>query len=101
MLKKSHGPAFKARVIALVQCPACHGKAVTKGVFYEVACAPCSASGWVSAETGESLPLEDLVTQPSLKLQAANRQIESLKKPKADVLGNNRRGPGASNFVGD
>jgi hypothetical protein len=101
-MKKSHGPAFKKEVIELVQCPICRGKAVIQGVFHQLACVQCNASGWVAAETGEALPLEELVTQLSLRLQAAQRRIEELKHPRATgpeaiYQDGNRRGAGGSN----
>ncbi|BCS45171.1 MULTISPECIES: hypothetical protein [Pseudomonas] len=106
-MKKSHGPAFRAAQLDLAQCPACRGRAVIKGVFHDLACVQCNASGWVAAETGEPLPLEVLVTQLSMRLQAADRQIEQLKRP-AQMSGpaaiyqqNNRRGAGGSNYTGD
>ncbi|KPY63689.1 hypothetical protein [Pseudomonas amygdali] len=106
-MKKSHGPAFRAARLDLAQCSACRGRAVIKGVFHDLACVQCNASGWVDAETGEALPLEVLVTQLSMRLQAAGRQIEQLKRP-AQVAGpaaiynqNNRRGAGGSNYTGD
>lgn len=106
-MKKSHGPAFRAAMLDLAKCPACRGRAVIAGVFHELACVQCSASGWVTADTGESLPLEVLVTQLSIRLQAADRRIEQLKRP-ALITGaavqydeNNRRGPGGTNFTGD
>jgi len=106
-VKKSHGPAFRAALLDLAQCPACRGRAVIKGIYYEMACVQCNASGWVAAETGEALPLEVLVTQLSMRLQAADRQIEQLKRP-AQMTGpaaiyqqNNRRGAGGSNWTGD
>ncbi|MNJ46708.1 hypothetical protein D3C77_418460 [compost metagenome] len=105
-MKKSHGPAFSKARIQLALCLVCRGKTFVQGVFHQLACVQCSASGWVSAETGEALPIEDLVTHLSLGLQAAHRQIEELKQPRA--LGpeamyqeGNRRGAGASNFTGD
>ncbi|OSR73993.1 hypothetical protein BV326_01449 [Pseudomonas syringae pv. actinidiae] len=106
-MKKSHGPAFRATQLDLAQCPACRGRAVIKGVFHEMACVQCNASGWVAAETGDALPLEELVTQLSMRLQAADRQIEQLKRPAhmagpADIYQqNNRRGAGGSNYTGD
>ncbi|MBI6740411.1 hypothetical protein [Pseudomonas syringae] len=106
-MKKSHGPAFRAAQLDLAQCPACRGRAVIKGVFHELACVQCNASGWVAAETGEALPLEVLVTQLSIRLQAANRRIEQLKRPvqipalAAHYEQNNRRGAGGSNYTGD
>ncbi|NAP03265.1 hypothetical protein B1F73_23825 [Pseudomonas syringae] len=106
-MRKSHGPAFRAAQLDLAQCSACRGRAVIKGVFHEMACTQCNASGWVAAETGEALQLEVLVTQLSMRLQAADRQIEQLKRP-AQMSGlaahyeqNNRRGTGGSNYTGD
>jgi hypothetical protein len=101
-MKKSHGPAFRKELIDLVQCPTCRGKAVTKSMFYELACTDCNASGWVAAESGEALPLDELVTQLSLRLQAARRQIENLQNPRATgpeaiYQEGNRRGAGGSN----
>ncbi|WP_122867962.1 hypothetical protein [Pseudomonas viridiflava] len=106
-MRKSHGPAFRAAQLELALCPACRGRAVIKGVFHELACVQCNASGWVAAETGEALPLEVLVTQLSIRLQAANRRIEQLKRPvqipalAAHYEQNNRRGAGGSNYTGD
>jgi len=105
-MKKSHGPAFKKAVIELAQCPLCRGRAVTMGTFYELPCDHCNASGWVAAATGEGLPLDELVTQLSLKLQAAHRQIEQLKNPQASgpeaaYQGSNQRGAGRANYTGD
>lgn len=98
---------IKVRQLDLAMCPACRGKAVIEGVFHQLACIQCNASGWVTAETGEALPLEALVTQLSIRLQAAEQQIDQLKRP-APMFGpdaqyndNNRRGPGATNFTGD
>ncbi|MDU8575223.1 hypothetical protein RYA98_23100 [Pseudomonas syringae] len=106
-MKKSHGPAFRAARMDLAQCSACRGRAVIKGVFHDLACVQCNASGWVDAETGEALPLDVLVTQLSMRLQAAARQIEQLKRPvqisgpAAHYEQNNRRGAGGSNYTGD
>ncbi|RMM43810.1 hypothetical protein ALQ78_01162 [Pseudomonas syringae pv. aptata] len=104
---KRHGPDFRSAQLDLAKCPACRGRAVIKGVFHELACVQCNASGWVAAETGEALPLEVLVTQLSMRLQVADRQIEQLKRP-AQMTGpaaiyqqNNRRGAGGSNWTGD
>nr|WP_178117776.1 hypothetical protein [Pseudomonas sp. R5(2019)] len=91
----------------MAQCPACRGKAVIKGVFHELECVQCNASGWVAAGTGEALEERELVTQLSLMLQAAQRQIDALKRP-APATGieqhyerNNRLGAGGSNYTGD
>ncbi len=103
---KKHGPAFKKALIELGKCPLCRGRAVTMGTFYELPCEHCNASGWVVAATGQALPLDELVTQLSLRLQAANRQIEQLKNPQASgpeatYQGSNQRGAGGTNYTGD
>ncbi|PRN02202.1 hypothetical protein A0O30_23650 [Pseudomonas sp. LLC-1] len=105
-MKKSHGPAFKKAVIEMAQCPLCRGRAVTKSMFYEMPCGHCNGSGWVEAATGEALALDELVTQLSMRLQAAARQIEQLKNPQASgpeatYQGSNRRGAGGTNYTGD
>ena len=107
MMKKQHGPAFKVDQLDLAQCPICKGRTVVKGVFHDLACIQCNASGWVTADTGDALPLEVLVTQLSIRLQAAEYQVELLKReplisgPAAQYEHNNRRGAGGSNFTGD
>lgn len=103
---KKHGPALKKEKIVLTQCYDCRGKAVIEGVFYELPCGRCNASGWVSAITGEALPVEELVTQLSLRLQEVERHIEQLKArqgvgPGAQYEQNNRRGAGGTNYTGD
>ncbi|MFG0924682.1 hypothetical protein ACF8SB_03080 [Pseudomonas sp. CJQ_8] len=105
-MRRSHGPAFKKAVIDLAVCPLCRGRAVTQGVFHELPCDHCNASGFVAAATGEALPLDELVTQLSMRLQAAHRQIEQLKKPRTTGPGahyqeGNRLGAGGSNYTGD
>ena len=105
-MKKSHGPAFRKQLVELDKCSACRGSALIKGVFHDLACMQCNASGWVFAATREALSLEELVTQLSLHLQAAQRQIEELKKPQATgpaagYQENNRLGAGGTNYTGD
>lgn len=106
-MKKSHGPAFRAAQLDLAKCPTCRGRAVVPGVFHDLACVQCNASGWVTAETGDALPLEVLVTQLSIRLQATEQRLELLGRPaiavgpEAQYNENNRRGPGATNFTGD
>ncbi|MEQ6925612.1 hypothetical protein AAUI01_08310 [Pseudomonas mosselii] len=105
-MRKIHGPAFKKSVIELDKCPLCRGRAVIQGVFHELPCDHCNASGWVAAATGEALSLDELVTQLSMRLQAANRQIEQLKRPRAGgpeagYQGSNRLGAGGTNYTGD
>lgn len=105
-MKKSHGPALKKPVIDLAQCPECRGRAVIKGVFHDLPCDRCNASGWLAAATGEALALNELVTQLSMRLQAATRQIEQLRKaratgPAAPYQEGNRLGAGGTNYTGD
>lgn len=103
---KKHGPAFRKAVIELGKCPLCRGRAVTMGTFYELPCDHCNASGFVVAATGEALALDELVTQLSMALRAAHRQIDQLKNPRATGPGaqyqeGNRLGAGGSNYTGD
>lgn len=103
---KKRGPDFKKAVIELDKCPLCRGRAVIQGVFHELPCDHCNASGWVAAATGEVLALDELVTQLSMRLQAATRQIEQLRKvgatgPAAAYLDGNRLGAGGTNYTGD
>lgn len=88
------------------KCPVCCGRAVIKGLFHELPCDHCNASGWVAAATGEALALDELVTQLSMRLQAATRQIEQLRKaratgPAATYQDGNRLGAGGTNYTGD
>lgn len=105
-MKKSHGPSFRKQQIELAQCPQCRGEGVTRGVFHDLACDHCNASGWVSAATGEALPLEELVTQLNMRLRALDKRLEQLTNlqasgPEASYYTNNRRGAGGSNYTGD
>jgi reverse gyrase len=105
-MRKNHGPAFKKAVIDLDVCPLCRGRAVTQGLFHELPCDRCNASGFVVAATGEALALDELVTQLSMALRAARRQIEQLKNPQASgpeatYHGSNQRGAGRANYTGD
>lgn len=105
-MKKSHGPAFTKPAIDLAQCSGCRGKAVIKGVFHDLPCDSCNASGWVAAATGEALALDELVTQLGMRLQAATRQIEQLRNPRATgpkalYQEGNRLGAGGINYTGD
>ena len=119
MDRKTHGSAFRAVQLGLARCQICKGKAVVKGVFHDLACIQCNASGWVSADTGEALPLEVLVTQLSVRLQASEARVHFLEHEDHQArfhrihLGepycaesemyeqNNRRGAGGSNYTGD
>ena len=106
-MKKSHGPALKRERIELKECATCRGTCVIKPMFYELDCLDCHASGWVRADNGQALELQELVTQLCIRLQITQRQIDEQMR----VLGypaeqrqyeqNNRRGAGGTNFTGD
>lgn len=106
-VKNSTIRGFEWPRLDLVRCPICHGKAVVKGVFYERVCVDCNGSGWVVEGSRLVLPLEELVTQLSFKLQAAEREMQVLKSPSGTAGPErfynepNRRGAGGSNFTGD
>ncbi len=105
-MKKPHGPAFRAAQLDLAKCPACRGRAVINGVFHELACVRCNASGWVTAETGESLPLDVLVTQlehpaPGRKSSTCATSQVGPSGPSAQYEQNNRRGAGGTDCTGD
>ena len=105
-MKKNHGPSFRKQQVELAQCRQCRGRAVIKGISYEMACDRCNGSGWVAAATGEALPLEELVTQLNMRLRALDKRLEQLTNPQACGPGaqyhtNNRRGAGGTNFTGD
>ncbi|MEG0969171.1 MAG: hypothetical protein RSG92_27785 [Pseudomonas sp.] len=106
MTGKRHGPSFKKHMIRLAECPACQGRGVVQGVFHELDCDACSASGWIDGWTLKALPLAQLATQLGMNLRAAHRQINELKQPRAtgpeaQYTGSNRRGGGGANFTGD
>lgn len=103
---KKHGPSLKKEQIVLTQCPDCRGRAVVNGVFYELPCGLCNASGWVSAVTGQPLPLEELVTQLGLRVRELEHQVDRQRPPRtespvAQYETNNRRGAGGTNYTGD
>ena len=106
-VKKGMDHGFKRPRLDLVQCSVCRGRAIVKGVFFELVCTDCNGSGWVVEGSRLVLPLEELVTQLSFKLQQAQRQIEALKGP-TKVVGpqkqyqeSNRLGAGGTNYTGD
>jgi hypothetical protein len=74
------------------------------GMFHQLECATCNASGWVCAETGEALPLADLVLQLGMKLRALERDLalaDQQSGAQQQYEQNNRRGAGGSNYTGD
>ena len=103
-MKKSHGPAFRKVIKPLRECLDCRGKGFARGISYDLDCLACNASGWVCAETGEALPLADLVLQLNMKLRATARDLAlagHASGAQAQYEGNNRRGAGGSHHTGD
>ncbi|MEO8640397.1 hypothetical protein [Pseudomonas sp.] len=104
-MKKSHGPAFRRARTPMFECSCCRGTGLVSGVFHQMECANCNASGWLSAETGQALPLSDLVLELNLRLRDALAEISRARH----IIGgaheqyeqNNRRGAGGTNFTGD
>ena len=105
-MKKSHGPDFKRRMIKLAECPSCNGRGVVQGVFHELDCEACDASGWIDRWTNQKMPLGELAAQLGMNLRAALKQVEQLKNPRATgpeatYRGSNWRGAGGTNYTGD
>lgn len=104
-MKKTHGPAFKRAQIELAQCGTCQGRSFVKPMFYELGCPDCHASGWVRADVGEALTLEELVTQLSMRLRSTTAELARARQPiggpHQQYEQNNRRGAGGSNYTGD
>lgn len=104
MDKRTHGPAFVRSQIPLTDCPSCAGKGLVKGVFHQLDCIGCHASGLVHAETLEPLPVDDLIVQLGMLIRH-ERHIAALPPAVDGVVAQyqdiNRRGPGGSSFKGD
>ena len=104
MDKRNHGPAFVRCLIPLTDCSSCAGKGIIQGLFHQLDCIGCHASGQVHAITLEALPMEDLVVQLGMLLRR-ERQHASLVPAANDTAEqyqqNNSRGAGRSSFKGD
>ena len=104
-MEKRPVPGFERERIELEPCSICEGKAVIKGVFYELVCADCNGSGWVVEGSKLVLSSDELVTQLSFKLQQSQREIAALKAPASVVRSqhekSNRLGAGGTNYTGD
>lgn len=106
MMKKQHGPAFRKQMKPLRECYDCRGNGLRLGMFHELECTTCNASGWVCAETGMALPLAEMVLQLNMRLRAMTRDLDvALAGPTSGAQQqyeqNNRRGAGGSNYTGD
>lgn len=99
-MRKNHGPSFRRELKPLMVCDICRGATVTTGMFHQLDCIACNASGWVCAETGEALPVEVMVQQLSMRLRNVTAQLAREKNRNTEEQ-NNRRGAGASHWTGD
>jgi hypothetical protein len=106
-MQKRPVPGFERERIELEPCSICKGKAVVKGLFYELVCTVCNGSGWVVRGSKLVLSSDELVTQLSFKLQHAQREILDLKRPsqmgglQSQNHKSNRLGAGGTNYTGD
>ncbi|NBB58943.1 hypothetical protein GVN18_06585 [Pseudomonas sp. ODNR1LW] len=104
MDKRTHGPAFVRCLMPLTDCPSCAGKGVIQGVFHQLDCIGCHASGQVHAITLEPLPVEDLVVQLGMLLRRERSQLVG-KNPTRCIVDeyqkSNSRGAGRSTYKGD
>ncbi|MDU4058704.1 MAG: hypothetical protein E7H60_19370 [Pseudomonas oryzihabitans] len=78
----------------------CHGRGVTRGVFYEMECDACAGTGWVDHATGQAMPAEDLVFTLSHRLLHLEQQLATLQRMQP-YESSNRRGPHGSHRTGD
>lgn len=103
-MKKRSGPALTQQKRPLKRCPSCHGRGLVKPMFYEVPCDACEASGVVCKETGEGLPVTDLVLQLRIRLNERDQELADVRRELAATKAeNNSRGYGAggSRYHGD
>jgi len=103
-VKKKHGPAFKAEFRPLTRCPECRGQGETRGIFHNIPCAACGASGLVDKETGSSLTADELVVQLRLRLRRQAEEIKDLRhrlKETEDPGASRGYGPMGMRYHGD
>ena len=104
-MSRSHGPSFRRQLKFIVECNVCRGTGIYTGVFHQMTCENCHASGWVCGKTLKPLPLIDVVQVLNVRLRDALGEIAKARQ----VIGgaqqqyeqNNRRGAGGSNYTGD
>ena len=84
----------------LMECGICRGTTVTSGMFHQLDCIACNASGWVCAETGDALPAEVMVQQLSMRLRNTTAALARANNRSTEEL-NNRRGAGGSHYTVD
>jgi hypothetical protein len=99
-VKKTHGPDFRRQMKPLMECALCRGAGSTNGIFHQIDCAACNASGWICQTTGEPLPLEELVPQLSMRLRNTVAALARANNRGTEEQ-NNRRGAGGSHYTND
>ncbi len=77
-MKRRHGPDLQKQLRPLAPCRECQGRGVVKGLFYEMPCDGCHGSGFVDAQTGERLDLEELVLQLGKALRLERQKQANL-----------------------
>lgn len=77
-MKRRHGPDLQKQLRPLAPCRECQGRGVVKGLFYEMPCDGCHGSGFVDAQTGERLDLEELVLQLGKALRLERQKLANL-----------------------
>ena len=77
-MKRRHGPDLQKQLRPLAPCRECQGRGVVKGLFYEMPCDGCHGSGFVDAQTGERLDLEELVLQLGKALRLERQKPANL-----------------------
>ena len=77
-MKRRHGPDLQKQLRPLAPCRECQGHGVVKGLFYEMPCDGCHGSGFVDAQTGERLDLEELVLQLGKALRLERQKLANL-----------------------
>jgi hypothetical protein len=71
-------------------------------MFYEMACVTCHASGIVDKDTGEGLPLADLVLQLRIRLNEKNEENRQLRDQLSRTTSRVRgHGPMGQTYHGD
>ena len=105
MMKKQHGPAFRRELKFIVECSVCRGTGIYTGVFHQMTCENCHASGWVCGRTLARLPLIDVVQVLNARLREALGEIAKANRAAGGAHQqyeqNNRLGPGGINYTGD
>ena len=103
-MKKKPGPAFKAEFRPLTRCPECRGQGETRGIFHDIPCLACGASGMVDKETGAALTLDELVVQLRIRLhkkEEENRVLRRRLKETEDPGASRGYGPMGMRYHGD